>query len=54
MGLLAVGSTIDAFGLDGLVTIHVALGALSVAGAMAWLVVDAWHHADPEQEETLS
>ena len=46
------GMTIDAFGLHGMV--HVALGALSPAGTLAWWARDALHHAHPEQEETLS
>ena len=44
--------TIDASGLHGMV--HVALGALSPAGTLAWWARDALHHAHPEQEETLS
>ena len=44
--------TIDASGLHGMV--HVALGALSPAGTLAWWARDARHHAYAEQEETLS
>ena len=54
VGVLALGATIAAFGLDGLVAVHVALGALSLAGAMGWLIVDARHHAQLRQEERLS
>jgi hypothetical protein len=53
-GALALGAAIDAFGLEGLVTVHVALCALSLAGALAWRALEAWHHAHPGQEETLS
>ena len=51
-GLLGVGAIVDAFGLDGLIALHVALAALSVAGAVAWLIVDVRRRARPEQEET--
>lgn len=53
-GLLAVGATIDSFGLDGLINAHRALGALSLAGAVPSISDCAWRQAHPEQEEMLS
>jgi len=52
--VLALGAAIAVFGLDGLIAVHVGLGALSLAGAAAWIATDVWRHAQPEQEETLS
>jgi hypothetical protein len=52
--VLALGTAIAEFGLEGLVAVHIGLGVLSLAGAVAWIVSDAWHHEYPQQKETLA
>ena len=52
--LLALGTLIDVVGFAGLLAVHVALGAASLAGALAWWAADAWQHAHPKRGEGLS
>ncbi len=52
--VLGLGLAIGAFGLEGLVAVHVALGALSLAGAAGWIVAGTWRHTHSAQKETLS
>jgi hypothetical protein len=52
VAVLALGAAIDAFGLDGLVAVHVALGAASLAGAAAWRIARSRRQARSGHEET--
>jgi hypothetical protein len=51
---LALAVTIDRAGLDGLVAIHAALGALALAGAIAAWVGDVGHRTRAARQERLS